>query len=769
MTLVYIIYRHGIAMKTSKMALYIILLPIAVIVVASSLFLAIFDANDYKQELVDYVKESSGRSLVFKGDAELMLYPDFGMKLGAMQFSNAPGFGAKPMLSVDEVSISVDVKSVLMLQPKVSQLILSELHIDLQKNKQGVSNWDDLLPEKAKQESSTSVSKDDTKAVESEKSDFEIAGAFDGIDINNAQVSWRDATTGESISIDDLDFTTGKITPTEPFPLSLQLLMHQKKDINAAINFETQVFFNQKTKTLTLEQLDLNLRAHGDLVPVDQSDVSIKGDVNFDLDKQLLKISKLMLQAQTEGGVMQKTDTQISGELAMDLNTQHLTIAQLDMNADIQDASMPKGQLKAAIKSQQLDVRLNQRKVTLSRLQLGINKVLFNGDIHVKDYAQPAVTFQLDAQEVDLDELLGLTDKKAEETVVETAQANTPEESEIALPIELLRSLELDGKITIGKLKAMNVLTNNNKINVSAKKGLIQMSPLSLNLYEGGLTQKLTLDVKGDTPKYTVKTNLDQVQIGDLLIDFMQLDKIRGAATIAVDVTTEGSWVNKLKSNLNGDVSLRFADGALKGLNIRHIMDVAKAKLSGGDKPKEETQETDFTELKLSGKMTNGVFSSDDLSLKSPLVRVGGEGKADLNKNEVDYTVNAKIIASLEGQTGEGMEATGLLVPVRIFGPFTAPKTDILLDNMLKQKAQQKLNASKAAIQKQKDAAAKALKESQAKLKAENDAKLEAEKLEAKAKLAAEKKQQKAELEAKKKAEKEKVKKKAKEKLKGLF
>jgi len=762
-------------MKLTKIALYLIILPIIVVVVASSLFLALFDANDYKQDLVDYVKQSSGRSLVFNGDAELMLYPSFGMKLGGMTFSNAPSFGSVPMLSVDEVSISVDVKSVLMLEPKVSQLILSELHIDLQKNKQGVSNWDDLVPKKAEEGSPNQPIAEVDKNPKS-KGGFDIAGAFEGININNAQLSWHDASTGQSFNLDDLDFTTGKITPTEAFPLSMHIVLHQEKELNATVNFETEVFFDVKKQTVSLKQLDLQLTASGSLIPVEKSDVALTANVNFDLEKQFLSVSQLVLKANTEGGVMQKIDVAVGGDLSMNLVTQILNIKQLSLDAQVDDASMPKGQLKTSIKAEQLKLALKQRQVDLSQLQLSLNNIQMLGELQVKDYAKPSVNFNLSAQGIDLDDLLGLNEPTQKPQKATDTSQNVSEDTEIALPIELLKKLELNGQLNIASLKAMNVKTQNIQLKVTAKGGLLQLKPMALELYDGSLSNQISLDVRTKQPKFKIKTQLNKVQIGDLLIDFMQLDKIRGAATVAIDVTTQGSWVSKLKSNLNGKIALRFEDGALKGLNLRYLSEVAKAKLSGSSAPTENIQETDFTELKLSGTIKQGVFYSNDLSLKSPLIRVGGEGQADLNENTVDYTVNAKIIGSLEGQSGEGLEASGLLIPVRIFGPFTAIKTDILLDNMLKQQVSEKLAKSKAALKVQQQKLAGQLAKQKAELKAQQQQKIEAKKqalqakqdklkAELKAKQAAEQKK----LDDKKKAAEDKAKQKLEDKLKGLF
>ncbi len=775
-------------MKISKIAFYLIVLPVLVIVVASSLFLAFFDANDYKQDLSDYVKQNTGRSLTFKGDAKLMLYPAFGMRLGTMEFSNAAGFGSTPMLSVDEVSISVDVKSILMLEPKVSQLILSELTIDLQKNSQGISNWDDLIVQKTAQEHAQKPqSTTHTQATQKPhtKNDFEFSGAFDGIQINNARVSWHDARTKQTISINDLDFTTGKITPAEAFPLSLQLVMQMDNQIQTALAINSQVFFDIKKQTLNLQQLDVQLNASGTLIPADNSNINVTAsDVLFDINKQLLNISKLELNAATLGGFMQKANATLTGNLNMDLNSQNINMSPLQLNATLVDNTLPKGKITTHIASRQLNIALTQRKINLNELQLSLNNTQFKGAIHISDYAQPAVRFDLSSPNLDLDELLNLNKQTSSQTNNKPKPQQTPPtDTEIVLPTELLRQLDLSGTLNIAQLKAMNVKTRNNQLNISAQKGLIHIKPLALDLYDGNFNHQLTLDVRQKTPKFNMTSHLKHVQIGDLLIDFMQLDKISGAATMSINLTTQGSWLNELKQNLNGDLSMRFADGALKGFNLRHLSEVAKAKLSGSSVPEENLQETDFTELKLSGAIKKGIFYSDDLSLKSPLIRVGGKGQANLNDNTVDYTVNAKIIGSLKGQSGEGPEARGLLIPVRIFGSFAALKTDVLLDNMLKQQAAEKLAKSKAALKQKQQQAADALARQKAELKAQQQAKIAAkkqalklkqDKLKAKQqaekqKIAAQQAAEKQKLQDKAKAAEEAAKKNLENKLKGLF
>lgn len=238
------------------------------------------------------------------------------------------------------------------------------------------------------------------------------------------------------------------------------------------------------------------------------------------------------------------------------------------------------------------------------------------------------------------------------------------------------------------------------------------------------------------------------VQVGRLMTDFIGEDRVSGEMAASAEITTRGEWLSALKKNSNGKMNVAIKDGALKGFNLRYSIDKAKAKLKNQPAPPQQLQTTDFSALSLSGKIKNGVFSSNDLNLQAPLLRVGGEGKANLNDNTVDYLVKAKLVGTVAGQDGGGQdELKGLLIPVRIKGPFESPDIDVQLDEMLKGIAA-KLRAEEQAK----------LKAKIEKQKAELERQLEAEKAALEAAKQRELEKQKAVLDAKKKAEKQKLK-----------
>ena len=585
----------------------VIILPI----VAVGLFVAVFDANAYKQELSSLVLEETGRELQFQGDVSLMIFPSLGMKLGAMSFANAPTFGESPMVRIGTASISVDVLSLLRFAPEIDKLILRDLEINLIRNKIGVNNWDDLVKEAAVTSDTASASASGSTASAPTAEEFELKGAFAGLEIENLKLLWLDEQAGERYQVTDLDISTGRIAPNESFPLTLHL----------------------------------DASASGDL------------DIVFDLE----------------------TD---------------------------------------------VEYLIDQQRLTLNEMILALNEFEIGGMLQISNFAKPALRFNLASQLLDVDALLGTPEagntgpQQSGESAGEQNPTTAAEDIQIALPMQTLRELDIDGELKIARMKVQNLNMDDFTMRLTAQKGMVALKPVRVNMYDGEVVANVAVDVRGELPKYGVSKSFKGIQIGDLLNDYMGESPVSGKFNGEVNLTTRGEWLSKLKMNSNGTMRLAFLDGALNGFNIRQSIDEAKAKLKGNDAPAKKTRKTDFSSLTISGVIKNGVFSSDDLDLQAPLLRVGGKGSADLNREVVDYLVNAKLVGTTKGQQGGSAdELAGLSIPVRIKGPFTDPKIDVQLDEMLKAKAdaqkaklKAEINAQKAKLEKQLDAEKRALK-----------------------------------------------------------
>jgi AsmA protein len=669
-----------------KIIVSILVVAVLFIGVVTGIFLTFFDANQYKQQASDLVREQTGRELKFYGDVSLTVFPALGMELGAMSFSNAAEFGATDMIKVNKVSISVDVVSLIAFNPQVNQLILDGLEINLQKNAAGVTNWDDLMTatdSSATTSAGSSVSGSDTSA----QTATPVKGSFGGLVINNARLVWADAQTGVEYQIDDLDIETGKVTPDKPFALKLHAALQSKNEIDANLDLEGNIQYLMQQGQLRITELKLTTKAQGDVLPLKE--------------------------------------------------------------------------IEAGIESQSLLLDLKRNALRLDGMELSLGDNRLRGMLEVSDFARPTVNFKLASERLDIDALLGTptVEQKAQATVPQVGadgSQNAPaEDVQISLPMELLRSMQVDGLLTVKQVKVENLNLSDLELKIDADKGVVKLEPMKMNLYGGSYQGSVQIDARNKLPEYKVVERLQGVQIGQLLTDYMGEDRINGEMAANASLTSSGEWLSALKKNSNGSMDIVLKDGALKGFNLRYSIDRVKARLSNQSEPSKQPLQTDFSSLTMSGKIRQGIFSSNDLKLLAPLLRVGGEGIANINDNTVDYRVDVKLVGTVAGQQGgEADELSGLLIPVRIVGPFESPKIDVQLDEMLKARAKKLSDQEKAK-----------LKAEIEKQKAELQRQIDAEKAKLEAAKQREKEKQKQKLEAEQKAVEEKL----KEKLKNLF
>jgi AsmA protein len=244
-----------------------------------------------------------------------------------------------------------------------------------------------------------------------------------------------------------------------------------------------------------------------------------------------------------------------------------------------------------------------------------------------------------------------------------------------ALPLEALRQLNLNGRLDIGRLQAFNLHARDIEIQVKSKDGVLKINPLGAKLYDGAVQGDITLDVRKDTPRFSVNETLTGVQAGPLLKDLTGKEQLLGTANVKAKLSGAGTSSAQIRQTLNGTAGFDFTDGAVKGVNIASLIRNAQAKIKGQPVPEQtEPNQTDFALMKGTATITNGKLKNDDLLLKSPLLRITGAGKVSLPKETIDYTLTTKFVGSLKGQGGEEMEELeGVSIPVHVGGTFSKP------------------------------------------------------------------------------------------------
>ena len=102
------------------------------------------EPNDFKPEISAAVKDNTGRELILEGDLKLSLFPWIGISTGKIALGNAEGFQDQPFATAEESNVKVKLLPLLSKKIEVKRIVLKGLALNLAKNKQGITNWDDL-------------------------------------------------------------------------------------------------------------------------------------------------------------------------------------------------------------------------------------------------------------------------------------------------------------------------------------------------------------------------------------------------------------------------------------------------------------------------------------------------------------------------------------------------------------------------------------------------------------------------------------------------
>jgi AsmA protein len=564
----------------------------------------IFDPNDFKPELVEVVKDKTGRDLVIENDLTWTFFPSIGIELSKISLSNPQGFDEAYMIEVNKVVAEVALLPLFSKEVEIAQLNLDGLTVNLETRKDGQTS-------------------------------------FDGLDSGGATKSEvkQQPTGTEAVHLASLDIGGIAITNTT---------IRMKDDVAGT----EQVFELEK---LTLGQLSLGKFAA----------------LAYQLKAEL---PDMTLSSQGEGMF----------KIAQDMQSIELT--DLKIENSVMGEAIPNKKLDSHLLAQ-IQVSLDKKQLQVTLNELSVADIKGSGEVKVAYGTKvPSINGKLSLGDIDLDAFMPAK-KEAEGKVASVPTSSSNEEPDLSA----LKLVNFNLALTVKSIKAANMHTSNWLMKAKLQSGVLSMTELKADLYQGKLTASAQLDGRQKVPSYSFEESVKGVQILDLMKDAADIDLVAGTANFSVKGKGRSLITDKLKKNLAAKGQFEIADGALYGVNIPQMIRDAKAKLSGSLSSTEKSeQKTDFTSLAGSFSVVNGVVSNPDLLMASPLIRLAGAGTANIITEALDYSLTASVVGSLEGQGGGERDALhGIEIPFAITGTFAEPKfaldTAALFDAKLKQ------------------------------------------------------------------------------------
>jgi len=662
------------------------------LVAAAIILPLVVDPNDFKDEISQAVESKTGRVLAIEGDIGLSVFPWLGLQIGPTSLSNAPGFSAAPFVRMDAVEVRVKLLPLLRKELEMDTVVLQGLQASLETDAQGKTNWEDLA--------GAAATAEQTPAEEEQPSagELTLAGlAIGGVEITDAGVVWDDQQAAARYEISGLNLRTGAIAPGQAVTVELELVVDSAQPkLSGPLAFAATIALSDDSQTLTLTDALLETDLAGAPLPGGQLKSELGFNINLNLESQTLALSDLVLKAlglQLEG---QLNGTAVLGDAAF---TGDIRIREFNPRDVIQalGQAVPEVSDPEVLKRAEAALQLAATKdsVSLSDIQLKLDDSTVKGELKVANFAKPAIRFGLHLDQIDVDRYLPPQSDQPppsdQPPVPPPAAAGTAGAQMI--PVETLRALDVEGELTIDQLKAAQLRSSDISFKLVARDGVVRVHPASAKMYQGQYQGDIKMDVRGKQPKISMNETLAGVQVGPLLKDLTGKDSLTGRTQASANLVTSGQTPDDFKKTLNGKITFAFTDGAVKGFNLAAMIRKAQATINGQPPPAEtEPNQTDFSEVTGTASVTNGIVRNRDLMAKSPLLRVEGTGDIDLPQESLDYLVTAKVVGSLQGQSGKGLaDLKGIPVPVQLSGTFAEPKYKIRLDKALQESAEKKV------------------------------------------------------------------------------
>ena len=278
----------------------------------------------------------------------------------------------------------------------------------------------------------------------------------------------------------------------------------------------------------------------------------------------------------------------------------------------------------------------------------------------------PKLQAQARFDSLDLDALLG--------RVSAPPRKASPGDPDTPVDLGVLRTV--DGRFTLraARFAWQPLRADDLRLDATLDDGTLRISRLQAQAWGGSV--EASGSAAAGSQRIAAKFAASGIDVRRLLAELAGSDRLEGRGRVTAELQTAGASVQALRSQLAGQASVQLRDGAVRGFDLARRLREAKAALTlqrDAVERASQTEKTDFTELAASFRIADGVARNDDLTAKSPYLRVAGSGAIDIGRSRIDYTLRTTVTDTSQGQGGAELAALrGLTVPVHLAGPLDA-------------------------------------------------------------------------------------------------
>ncbi len=752
---------------------------VSLVLLAILAFIATFDANNYKPQIIEQVENATGRMFTITGDINLSVFPWIGLKVEGVSLGNEKGFKEKTFASIEQLDVMVNVLPLLKKEVEINTIRLNGLNIYLEVAKNKSNNWSSFSQAPATDEAEQqNVSKKAEPGQEVQKQAITKQEnvsplqslKIEGFEFVDAMIHYHDRSSDTKATVSELNLTTSAITFDEPIDVQFGARIENNQPvIDTRLKLSTQLTLNKGLTKFNLRDFIFTIMAEANEFIPQSEEIEIKTSIDVSMDDQRISLSGLQLSALGTTTLADITVSQFSETpiIQGNIEVQPFNAREVAKRVAVELPPMAKADAlqRVAIKT---TIKLKGEKFQANDFNLKLDDSTLSGWVRVLNISKQQLRYDLAFDKLNINDYMPpmeepvvTENESAEEANKNAVAAEAAANEKIELPVEMMRKLDVEGDFKIASLTAKEYQIKQFLMKLKAHKGLIGIKPLSLQMLQGKVNVAIAINVQKTKPLYAINLDVNQVQVAPVvnpfLVDVMG-DKpltMKGAVNVKMNIKTVGETINQLKAASKGRIVFDMKRTEVNGFDPEFYMRSSVAKyidskgfglseaVMGDYKPREVTV---FDEISSTINLAKGKARTNNFLMSSKRVKVTAKGYVDIIKNSLDVTSSVSL------PRGKTVVEKMLDEPmfVRVYGPFDALQYKLDTNRLKKSTTDVLKNQAKAKI----DAEKKRLK-----------TKVNAEKQRLKKKINAER--QRAKEKAKKKVKKKTDK--LKDKFKGLF
>lgn len=705
-------------LRLVKIGLAAALAAALLVVGGLAIFALSFDPNQYKQTIIDAVRERDHRTLGLPGALRMELYPPLTLRTGPITISerNHPD---TLFASADDLLLHLDLFALLKWRLSVDRVLVVHPVVHVRRDAQGEFNFSDLLP----------------KSQPDGGKGSPLRLSVHRVVVEQGTLTYDDDASHLHGRLDGLQIEAAGLAGGSDQPLHVAAMTRlDKPALNARIELRGKLTLDPDGSAGGLN--DIALSVQGDVAGLkavqaiaggavawtdgpqggtprfEAEGLTVKGSAQAGARRADLQASLPSLAFGDDGvlslGALQaKVAVGGAGPLraslalpAMRGRPQALAPQTVTVTASGGPPAQPDWSLKlaspAVIDLSGQRFGLSDLKLTGEVKRLGgaalakPQPVSLTGRFQAAPADPAALTWQiggtLGASTAqwrggwDHDTLRGTVsldkfDTAAWTPPARTASASAPAAKAAAIDLSPLRAAGADLQIQVGQLAAGGTQWQAVQATIKSDRKTLAIAPFSANGYGGQIKGSLSVDLAANA--YHLQQSAQNVAIQPLLQAATGRSLMSGTVNETADLRAGGVRLDALLRTLAGTVRIDARNGALSGVDLPAILrggaSLLAAKQDDTFTPTLQ-QATSFSTLGATFKLDKGVATNTDLKAQSPLLRIGGAGRFNLPAQTLQYTLVPALTGSLPGlsaQANAGLR--GVEVPVQLRGQFAAP------------------------------------------------------------------------------------------------